>query len=82
MSSLLACKSDVTIRTRIDLFHYLQKIEEMKLLHTLLEESQARLETVSRLACERYGEVFHLWKKDMRWLSRYLRNRQDSETIL
>ena len=82
MSHLLSSKSDLTIQKRIDQFHYLEKIEEMKLIHTLLEESQARLETVSRLACERYGEVFKIWRKDIRWLTTYLRNRKDSGTIL
>lgn len=82
MVSRLAHQHDLSVHDHISEFYYLQEVEEMKILLNLLTESQRRMETIVTLVDTRYCEVFIQWRKDVRWLSTYLRSREDFRTIL
>jgi hypothetical protein len=82
LASRLSGRHDLAIHARMNEYDYMQKIEEMKILISLYEESQQRSETVASLIRERYTDNFHRWRKDIRWLNTYLRNKEDFKPIL
>lgn len=62
-----------------DSFH-MQKVEELKLLHTQLHEAMRTLENIQARAFEHYKTAYCRWKKDVRWLNRYRREKEESGT--
>jgi hypothetical protein len=66
---------DLHIHHNIDEFYYLTKVEELRILMGLCEGEKKRLEAVIQLMDSKYVEVFHQWRKDVRWLCSYQNRR-------
>ena len=65
-------RKDNEIRERIDLYYYVQKETELKILGERLDEVHKLLKFVRQSLGSEYKEVYQQWRKDVRWLNRYL----------
>lgn len=64
--------NSLPIRSRIDQFFYMQKKEELKVLHNKVQEVRERLAMLEQRYDSVYKELFRDWVRDVRWLKRYL----------
>lgn len=71
--SVLKIREDLAVHHNINEFFYMTKSEELKFLCTQYEEEKGRLDMTFARLQEKYSEIFPQWKKDVRWLSEYLR---------
>jgi hypothetical protein len=64
---LTAEQRDRILHGSIDLYYYIQKTEELKLLHEALMNFRMDAEVVMF----HYKEVYCRWRRDVRWLNQY-----------
>lgn len=63
--------TQLTIRRSICESYYLQKVEEIELLRNYLQQAERSLG--KNTICDFYKEVFYRWRRDARWLHRFVR---------
>lgn len=68
LDRLAEYKRTSVVHNVIDRYYYVEKIAELQLLRDLL--NQARVKENSIL--QRYEGVYQRWRKDARWLNRYM----------
>jgi hypothetical protein len=69
---------DLPVHSSIDQFYYMQKIEELKLLKSRLDEEIKRMTLIREALGSAYEETFNRWRKDARWLNQRLRTLEKS----
>ncbi len=62
----------LTVHQHIDQFYYMQKTEELKLLHQQLIEALTIADTIQFRLEGNYRKVYHQWRMDARWLNQHL----------
>ncbi|MDZ7646006.1 MAG: hypothetical protein U5K54_01850 [Cytophagales bacterium] len=65
-------RNDLVIHQHVNLFFYMQKIEELKALSGQVQEVRKILESLTCRVEENYHHCFTQWRKDARWLNSYL----------
>lgn len=76
MISSLAGKKDLRLHANIDQFYYMQKLVELRLLVTILKGACPAETLLHQKINDRYRGMYCTWKKDARFLNRYLRTAQ------
>lgn len=82
LASDLADNNEYAIHSRINQFFYMQRAEEMKTVLERFQEGNEKSAAATRWIQAHYPSTYHQWRKDVRWLNRYLRNRTKMNTIL
>lgn len=75
LSNQLNDEKSVGIHQNVSHFYYMQKIEELKFLSARLDDLHSQLTKVSVIIDLEYNEIYGQWKKDLRYISSYKRNR-------
>lgn len=65
-------RNDLVIHQHVNLFFYMQKIEELKALSDQCQEVRKNLEALTCRVEKNYRLNFAQWRKDARWLNSYL----------
>ncbi len=68
----LRVRKDLVIHQRINLFFYMQKIEELKMLLEQIDEIRRELERMSSQLQTNYDLCVTRWYEDARWLNSYI----------
>lgn len=76
MIACLAAKKELRLHANIDQFYYMQKLVELKLMVTILNGSCPAETLLHEKIHDRYRKMYCTWKKDVRYLGRYLRAAQ------
>ncbi len=75
-------RNDLVIHQHVNLFFYMQKIEELKTLSGQIQEVRKTLESLTCRVEENYHNCFTQWRKDARWLNSYLaREKMEVDTL-
>lgn len=74
-------RNDLVLHQQVNQFFYMQKIEELKMLSSQLEEIPVSFESLTGHLTESYKLCFVQWRKDVRWLNSYL-VREERKSIL
>jgi hypothetical protein len=82
LSLLLHDEKSVGIHQEVNHFFYLQKIEEIKFLMMKLDNLNLQLSKLNEILELEHKQVFAQWKKDLRFINSYHRNKTHSATIL
>ena len=82
LSLLLHEEKSVGIHQRINHFYYMQKIEEIKFLMVKLDDLNLQLSKLNEILEIEHRQVFTQWKRDLRFISSYNRNKMHRTTIL
>lgn len=59
----------LVVHQRIDQFYYMQKLSELEVLTSRLEDIRLREENVIQQINKVYNDVGREWSKDVRWLN-------------
>ncbi|HEY9007446.1 MAG TPA: hypothetical protein VIM75_15005 [Ohtaekwangia sp.] len=82
LSTQLQCERSVGLHQAINQFYYLQKIEEIKyLLDKLRGMEEQRIHLAAIIETE-YIQIFTQWRKDVRVLINYQRDKRRNHSIL
>jgi hypothetical protein len=66
--------NDTDIHRNIDEFYYMQKLEELEILKSQMNETNDRLQSINNRIHLHYQEIASKWSKDIRWMSFQTRN--------
>jgi hypothetical protein len=72
--SVMEGEPDLKTCIRIDESYYRQKAAELSLMLEQILALETRLSVFNTRLTEAYSDVFHQWRKDVRWLNARLQN--------
>jgi hypothetical protein len=75
-------RNDLVIHRHVNQFYYMQKVEELRLLIGEIVEIRERCEVLVAIVETLYPEIYHCWKKDVRWLHIHLHKGSGSVNVL
>jgi hypothetical protein len=74
----LRMHSGLRVQLAIDDSYYMQKKEELQILETEWKSARERLDHVEMLIALHYKHTYCRWRRDVRWLSNYLREQSSA----
>ena len=82
LSSRLHEEKSIGIHQNINHFYYMQKIEELKFLLVKFDDLNLQMVKLTEMAENEYAKVFCQWKKDIRFINSYHRDRLRDASVL
>lgn len=80
MAAQLAAKKELRLHANIDQFYYMQKLVELRLLVSILKASCPAETLLHQKINDRYQKMYCTWKKDVRFLARYVQAARNNLT--
>jgi hypothetical protein len=68
--SFLEGRRVIHVHQNVSQFYYMQEIAELSTLLEQFEETQRKLEIISKKLDVKYVQSFHQWRKDFLWIHR------------
>jgi uncharacterized membrane protein YgaE (UPF0421/DUF939 family) len=78
LTSQLQDEKGVGLHQAVSDFYYMQKIEELKFLIAKHDDLYEQIAKISEIIDQEYRQIYEQWKKDLRFITSYKKNKTGS----